>query len=214
MAKTAKRRTKGQNDQPGTHGKRRDPANQSTGPDRRADLRRAWPTRSTGEIRRTSARRREETAGAESAGETPAHRERVQGRARRQADRASGRARARHQRPVPGRPPAAALDTAALAAAEDQHDSLQVSATYLALEAQEAATEAGKAMDAVRAAAVAVMDHDAKRIVGELIAARDIFWKLTEQASGFFLVDARRPGGPKFAAAPGHYLPRRAKSEN
>jgi hypothetical protein len=44
--------------------------------------------------------------------------------------------------------------------------------------------------------------------------ARDILWRLTEQASGFFLLDQRRPGGPKFAAAPGHYLPRRAKSEN
>ena len=35
--------------------------------------------------------------------------------------------------------------------------------------------------------------------MSELIAARDIFWMLTKQASGFFLMDERRPGGPRFA---------------
>lgn len=103
-------------------------------------------------------------------------------------------------RHVPGMPALPGIDSTALAAAESQHDALEVSATYLAIEANEAATEAGKAMDAVRTAAVAVMDHDGKRIFAELIAARDIFWRLEEQISGFCILDEARPGGPRFTA--------------
>ncbi len=106
------------------------------------------------------------------------------------------------------------VDSQALTAALARQNAIQQAQCTLKTEAEKAAGAVHAAQAAVQAAAVAVMDHDAKRIVGELIAARDIFWKLTEQASGFFLVDARRPGGPKFAAAPGHYPPRRAKSEN
>ena len=52
----------------------------------------------------------------------------------------------------------------------------------------------------MHAKAVAVMDHNGARLMRELIAARDIFWTLTKQASGFFLLDEKRPGGPRFAA--------------
>ena len=93
-----------------------------------------------------------------------------------------------------------AVDSAALGAAEAQHDSLEISAVELAFEAQAANAEAGKIMDEVRTRASAVMEHDARRLMAELIAARDIFWTLTEHASGFFLMDQHRSGGSKFAA--------------
>lgn len=105
----------------------------------------------------------------------------------------------RGEKPVPGTPPAAALDTAALQAAEGQRDALEVSATYLALESQDAAADASKAMQEVQVKAAAVLDHDAKCICAELVACRDVFWKLIKHASGFFSMDERRDGGPRFA---------------
>jgi hypothetical protein len=64
----------------------------------------------------------------------------------------------RQGRTVPGTPPAAVIDHDALQAAQDQCDALEVSATYLGLEANEAATEAGKAMEAVHVAAASPCD--------------------------------------------------------
>ncbi len=106
------------------------------------------------------------------------------------------------------------VDSAALTLALARQNAIQQAQCELKTEAEKATAAVQTAQAAVQAAAAAVMDHDAKRISAELVAARDILWRLTEQASGFFLLDQRRPGGPKFAAAPGHYLPRRAKSKN
>jgi hypothetical protein len=105
----------------------------------------------------------------------------------------------RQDKPVPGMAPAPVLDNDALQAAQDQYGALEVSATLLALEAQEAATEAGKAMGEVQAQATAVMDHDYAARHAELLAALSIVRALEEQISGFHILDEARPGGPRFA---------------
>lgn len=101
---------------------------------------------------------------------------------------------------VPGTPPPAALDIAALQAAEQQAAALEVSSIYLAVEANEAADAAAKAASEARLAATAVYDHIMRRKHLRLLAAQRIVNKERRDLSGFHILDEQRPGGAAFAA--------------
>ena len=105
----------------------------------------------------------------------------------------------RQDKPVPGAPTPAPLDIAALQALEGQHAALEVSSTYLGLEANEAAAEAAKLAQEVHTCAVAVADHVYAVKHAELKAALSIVRKLEEEASAFHILDECRPGGALFA---------------
>ena len=98
---------------------------------------------------------------------------------------------------LPATPAPAAADRAALASAEGRQRALAKAAALLVKDYETASAEAARAAERVRIKANAVMDCVGHRIVSELIAARDIFWKLQEVVSGFFLFDDHRQA-PKF----------------
>lgn len=77
-------------------------------------------------------------------------------------------------------------------------DAVEQAADVLASERDNAVADAAKAAEIVHIKANAVMDCIAIQLVSELIAARDVLWKLEEKASGFFLLDEHRQT-PKFA---------------
>lgn len=83
----------------------------------------------------------------------------------------------------------AAADSAPLVTALGTYHALEVSVRELANERDAAKDAASKAAEIVR---IRAKDCIAHRLVSELLAARNIYWKLEEVLPGFFLLDEHR----------------------
>ncbi len=102
--------------------------------------------------------------------------------------------------PIPSGSPAMPADAASMAPVRAQVAALQACLGELVAECDGTKQAASAAAAAVGTKASAVTDCVAKGLIAELRAARDLLWRLEETASGFFIHDAQRPGGPKFEA--------------
>jgi len=79
---------------------------------------------------------------------------------------------------------------AKLAAVEEEHGELAAEYDALKAEAIAAAALVREIIDRIR-------DEEARQIAAEMVAARELYWRLEDRLSGLLLIDDARPGGPR-----------------